>query len=73
MAILEYRADGDGELVFAIGTPAQSGAGFCGFIGRNVGKLVLVVAFALWADNSIFPKHAFKVFARLVISAETVE
>ena len=71
--IFKHRADGDGELVFAVGAPAQSGARLGGGVGLDVGKLCLVVAFALRADHAVFPKDAFKMFARLVIRAETVK
>ena len=73
MAVLEYRADGDGELVFAIGAPAQASARLGGFVWFDVGKLALVFALAFWADNTIRPKDFFEMFARLFIRAETVK
>ncbi len=72
-AILENRPDGYGELILAVGAPAQSGARLGGGIGLNIGKLGLVVALALWADNTVFPKDRFKMFARLVIRPEPVK
>jgi hypothetical protein len=63
MAVLEYRADGDGELLFATGAPAQSGADFFSGIGRDIGKLGLVRAFAMWTHDAVFPSDAFKMLA----------
>ena len=73
MAVLEYRADCDGKLVFAVGTPAQASARLGGGIGLNVGKLGLVAAFALGADNAAFPYHLFKMLAGFVVRVEAVD
>ena len=73
MAVLENRADGDGELVFAVGAPAQSGACLGSGVWLDVGKLRLVVAFAFRADNAVFPNHRFKMRAGFVVRVETID
>ena len=72
MAVLENRADSDGELLFATGAPAQSGADFLFGIGRDGGKHGLVGALAMRANHAAFPANAFKVFAGGFVSRELV-
>ena len=63
MAVLENRADSNGELLFATGTPAQASADFLFSVGRNGGKPSLVGAFAMRANDAVFPADAFQMFA----------
>ena len=73
MTVLEYRADGDCELVLAVGAPSQPGPCLGECVWLDVGKLGLICAFAFRADNAIRPKNSLKVFAGLFICAETVK
>ena len=73
MAVLKYRADSDGEGAAATAAPAQASAYFRGRVWRDVGKLLLDIAFAMRTDDAVFPKHGFKMIAGLVIRAETVK
>lgn len=48
MAIFEYGADCDGELLLATGAPSQASADFRVCIGRDAGELALVIALAMY-------------------------
>jgi hypothetical protein len=67
MAVLEYRANGDGEGLFTIRTPAQSGACLRFWVGIDSGELGLVIALAMRANDAVRPKDGFEMFAGLVV------
>jgi hypothetical protein len=69
---LENCSDGDGELLFAVGAPAKSGADFRVGISRNRRKLGLVGAFAMRAKNAVFPADALKMLACGIIGRKLV-
>ena len=69
---LKNCAYGNGELLFAVGTPAQSGTDFRVRVSRYCRKLGLVRAFAMRAKNAVFPADAFKMFAGGFVSRKLV-
>ena len=73
MAVLKDCANGDGERASASTTKTKASARFCGRVWCDFGKLLLVIAFAMRADNAVFPKHRFKMLAGFVIRAEAVK
>jgi len=72
VAVLENCANGDGELLFAVGAPAQARTDFLGRIGRNRRKLGLVFAFAMRAKNAVLPADAFQMLTGGLIRGELV-
>ena len=72
MAVLENRADSDGELLLAGRAPTQTSTDFLFWIGRDGRKFGFVRALAMRAHNAAFPADTLKMFAGGFIRRELV-
>jgi len=75
MAVLEHRANGDGELFHArstlIDASTHGGLAF-GLWFQLVNRLLFVVP-TMRADCAMWPKHGFEMFSGFFICPETVK